>query len=1036
MSVYDDQNKDLNSLSPHEISELEDGYSTPQDEDRKAESEADNEAEKQDEDLKNRFDNAREKDEGSGESFYKPSGTKKGGLKGSLAGYGKKKAIWGAAGGGLFGIIMVIAALLGFLNVFKLDHLMQNIESKSFIRYLAASDGRSEKWTRAYIQLRLMEIDGNSNDNPLFRANNVDNDNPVRDWYRTMRTSSFEKDLAKKGIRFTNEAAVGGRSFVVLRVDGEKVAGLDNSDFRDGSLDAMIRKGEISSGVLNKIDIDKAGGSKAARAEIKKAVNENTHWWQVMKRRHVRKDIQNMTGIKEWRFFEKTRDKVDTTKINVRNKIIIKALPENTKSGKFIQCIFGITDCKKASTDPPHPDNRAGVTVAASTCEGSKDPQCQTKTGTDKNGDPINQTNPLTAQDGLSSGIANDAGEDIAGTLQVKIVKELLSKFSGPVSIISFFDTLFKVDENVRSGSLVKMVYMARATQAIGMFTTYSIARDQLKTGEVTRPEVDEFMTTINAVSNSEGWTSVVGSSSNAKAEGFTAAKNKEEYCSEHHQDSMLLPENKKAAEREFHYLCDNEKIGSADTATTIQNGWNSTVGTILSPLFAAYKGTGLSSVVGFVNGLFEATIGKLLSSVLTGVLNTLGLGDNIKDLMSWVAAKAASILGAGPAMSGQEASGVFFNHILMGGAATNSASMRYQGAAKTTSETKLSAVRTVDSYKRDVYKNENIIERYASLSNPNSIASTVTFSFANTVGSQKNLANTVGSLFGSIKSSVLSIFSFSSKAATSPYAADEFSGVESYDFPKECLSLDPLKATRKNVTNIQQVLGLSKAPDTEITWNLLTNKEAWYDYIYSKTDNDDIAKKIYNCALLDTSIRGGLGAIYGYTNDGGLDSGTPEPDDTGLVVTGDWTWPVKTPVSISSCFAEPLSKGPHPGLDISVSYVPAYASASGKVYGTPGGEWGILIIQHSNGLYSVYEHMSKITVSSGQQVNAGDPVGTTGNTAPPGGSSGPHLHFGITTDPTKFEYADMGSGKIQNPLIYINDGKDYGGCSISPRSS
>jgi murein DD-endopeptidase MepM/ murein hydrolase activator NlpD len=1048
VSVYDDQNKDhhkeLNSLSPQEISELEEKYSNTEDNseilphksksrDERIKSQVSDEDEENqlNSKIKDTFNQLKNEDR----DLYSPNEKKSKGFKGSIKSYGKKKAVWWGVGGAGLGILLTVGGLLGFLNAFKLDHLMQNIESKSFIRYLAASENRSDKWVKAYVQLRLLEFEGNGGDNPLFRANKVDTNHPIRDWYSTMRTSKFEADLAKRGIRFTNEDAVGGRKFVVLKIDGEKIAGMDASDFRDGKVDAMLRTGTIDADILNKIDIDRPGGSKLARAEIKKVVNDNTHWWQVMKRRHVRKDIQNMTGIREWRFFEKTRDNIDTAKINVRNKIIIKALPESTKSGKFIQCMFGITDCKNTSTDPSHPENRTTVIAAGANCEGSNDPQCKVELGSDSDNDGKidTATNPLSAQDGLSSGIGSGTDE-LTGSLQVKLVREILSKISGPASIVSIVNTLYKIDENVQGNSLVNLVYMARATQAIGMFTTYGIARDQLKTGEVTGPEVGEFMNTVNAVSNSEGWTNVIGSGKSAvKAESdFRVAKNRTEYCSEEHQTAMLLPENKKAAEREFHYLCESEKIGSANTAKTIQDGWNNTIGTILKPFFEAYEKTGLANLVGWAEGLIDATIGKLLSGLMSTLLTTLGLQDNVEDLMGWLIAKAASILGAGPALSGQEPSGVFFNHILMGGSATNSASMRYQGAAKTTQETKTASIQLVGSYESEKSKNQSVYDRYFAISNPDSAISATSYTIASALTSNSKFIT----MFGSYFSNVGSIFSNKSTAATSVYAADDFAGVETYDFPAQCINLDPLKTTTTNVSNIQSVLGSSKVPTSELTWELLTNKESWYDYVYSKTEDDTLGKKIYNCALLDTSIRGGLGAIYGYTKDGGLDSSAPAtPDDSSITVSGEWTWPVKLPVNISSCFAEPLSKGLHPGLDISVSYVPAYAVSDGTVYGTPGGSYGILIIKHADGLYSVYEHMSKITVTSGQQVKAGDTIGTTGNTAPPGGSSGPHLHFGMTTSPDAFEYADMGSGKIKNPLIYINNGKDYGGCSINPRS-
>ena len=51
------------------------------------------------------------------------------------------------------------------------------------------------------------------------------------------------------------------------------------------------------------------------------------------------------------------------------------------------------------------------------------------------------------------------------------------------------------------------------------------------------------------------------------------------------------------------------------------------------------------------------------------------------------------------------------------------------------------------------------------------------------------------------------------------------------------------------------------------------------------------------------------------------------------------------------------------------------------------------VIVRHSNGLETVYAHLSKILVESGQKVTSGEVLGLGGNT---GRSSGSHLHFEI----------------------------------------
>jgi murein DD-endopeptidase MepM/ murein hydrolase activator NlpD len=85
-----------------------------------------------------------------------------------------------------------------------------------------------------------------------------------------------------------------------------------------------------------------------------------------------------------------------------------------------------------------------------------------------------------------------------------------------------------------------------------------------------------------------------------------------------------------------------------------------------------------------------------------------------------------------------------------------------------------------------------------------------------------------------------------------------------------------------------------------------------------------------------------------------------------------------------------------HLGVDLaSLANAPVLASNNGKVIFADGlGIYGLaVVIDHGQGLSSVYGHLSKIEVSPGQEVKKGQTIGLTGDTGLAGGD---HLHFSV----------------------------------------
>lgn len=85
-----------------------------------------------------------------------------------------------------------------------------------------------------------------------------------------------------------------------------------------------------------------------------------------------------------------------------------------------------------------------------------------------------------------------------------------------------------------------------------------------------------------------------------------------------------------------------------------------------------------------------------------------------------------------------------------------------------------------------------------------------------------------------------------------------------------------------------------------------------------------------------------------------------------------------------------------HKGLDIAVAYgSPVKCAASGKVIfaGVKKGYGNCVIIEHSNGLATLYGHLSEVLVETNDRVKVGQIIAKSGNT---GRSTGPHLHYEV----------------------------------------
>ncbi|MFE5912808.1 M23 family metallopeptidase [Streptomyces wedmorensis] len=125
------------------------------------------------------------------------------------------------------------------------------------------------------------------------------------------------------------------------------------------------------------------------------------------------------------------------------------------------------------------------------------------------------------------------------------------------------------------------------------------------------------------------------------------------------------------------------------------------------------------------------------------------------------------------------------------------------------------------------------------------------------------------------------------------------------------------------------------------------------------------------------------------------------------------WTTPVSSYVFTGHYGQRgPWSRGYHTGQDFAVpTGTTVRAVGPGRVVAAGyGRSYGYeVVIRHPDGRYTQYAHLSRVDVTRGQSVSAGQRIARSGAT---GRVTGPHLHFEVRTAPS--------FGADVNPLAYL----------------
>ncbi|MEU5193729.1 M23 family metallopeptidase [Streptomyces scabiei] len=196
----------------------------------------------------------------------------------------------------------------------------------------------------------------------------------------------------------------------------------------------------------------------------------------------------------------------------------------------------------------------------------------------------------------------------------------------------------------------------------------------------------------------------------------------------------------------------------------------------------------------------------------------------------------------------------------------------------------------------------------------------------------------------------------------------------------------DPIHASNSFFERLAKVDKWQTKPLTKAVQNV---QRSGFPYAYAKWEKaagELVVKSWGKKAVLSTTS--GCDAVENVANSTGAKGGWALPVENSRVTTpykaGGGMW----------------SSGSHTGVDFPVSTgtrIQAVGTGTVVEAGWGGAYGNNVVIKMSDGKYTQYAHLVKISVTKGQTVKARQQVGLSGAT---GNASGPHLHFEARTGP------------------------------------
>ncbi|HEV2355887.1 MAG TPA: hypothetical protein VGR89_16675, partial [Puia sp.] len=399
------------------------------------------------------------------------------GAAGGVAGFAAKAAIVAAgakknkkglaAGGGIMGFFLVI--LLGFMSLLplKIEAMIQNVMAKRFGFVQHSIEKRVEKIVVKYIM-----ADSYASKEPFVVATG----SPLKDLYKTWRINhAFENQLGQNGVQLETGDAPG--HVRIKLADGEDV------------------KFDSESQLAQFMDQDLGPRKGAELIDI--VVKAETHWWQFLKRAHLRRWMRIAFGINTWSILN-DNPKDDQGKTAAQETAAAVTAEETVEAGQYSTDLDAALGC--IATDNGCPSGTPGETNGEVKPELGAGQDAGSSVSTAIK-DALGKVADL--HETITNGITTFATD-----LLSKIIGEDLSKIviGKVVPIIGWIDLAAHIDNFIWNGRLNAIIKELREVQYAAVFATWAIIASQIKEGDATAPAINAALTQMNGMENSSAY--------------------------------------------------------------------------------------------------------------------------------------------------------------------------------------------------------------------------------------------------------------------------------------------------------------------------------------------------------------------------------------------------------------------------------------------------------------------------------------------------------------------------------------------------